>query len=121
MMYKKNKKMITIVVIPSYKAGLTIKKTVKAILKEKKGKFIERGFILSGIGESQMAPYVSKLEEQYKQQLWIKSHPRIGLSVEVEISITAFNVENGEELVESALKELKEIVLKLNGKILEER
>jgi len=90
-------------------------------LKEKKGKFIERGFILSGIGESQMAPYVSKLEEQYKQQLWIKSHPRIGLAVEVEISITAFNVESGEELVESALQELKEIVLKLNGKILEER
>jgi len=30
-------------------------------------------------------------------------------------------VENGEELVESALQELKEIVLKLNGKILEER
>jgi len=86
------------------------------ILKEKKGKFIEKGFIFSGIGESQIAPYVSEIEEK-NPQLWIKTHPRVGISVEVEISITAFNVENGEELIDSALNELKEIVQKLKGKI----
>lgn len=90
------------------------------ILKEKKGKFIEKGFILSGIGESQMAPYITELEEK-NPQIWIKSHPRVGLSVEVEISITAFNVENGEEKIENALQELKKRVLKLNGKIIEDR
>ena len=86
------------------------------ILKEKKGKFIEKGFIFCGIGESQIAPYVSEIEEK-NPQLWIKTHPRVGISVEVEISITAFNVENGEELIDSALNELKEIVQKLKGKI----
>ncbi|MFX1394740.1 MAG: molybdopterin-binding protein [Promethearchaeota archaeon] len=88
------------------------------ILKEKKGKFIEKGFIFTGIGESQIAPYVSEIEEK-NPQLWIKTHPRVGISVEVEISITAFNVENADELIDKALDELKEIVLKLKGKIKE--
>ena len=87
------------------------------ILKEKQGKFIEKGFLFSGIGESQIAPYTSALEEKYPQ-IWIKTHPRIGLSIEVEVSITAFNVENGEKLVDKALGEIKEIILKLNGKII---
>jgi molybdenum cofactor synthesis domain-containing protein len=88
------------------------------ILKEQQGKFVEKGFTFMGIGESQIAPYVSKLEEKYPQ-LWIKTHPRIGLSVEVEVSITAFNVENGEELADKALNEIKKIILNLKGKIKE--
>ena len=96
------KKIFSIVILP--------------ILKEKKGKFIEKGFIFTGIGESQIAPYVSEIEEK-NPQLWIKTHPRVGISVEVEISITAFNVKNGEDLIDRALNELKEIVLKLKGKI----
>jgi molybdenum cofactor synthesis domain-containing protein len=91
---------------------------IKPILKKKRGKFIERGFIFSGIGESQIAPYVTKVEEKYPQ-LWIKTHPRIGLAVEVEVSITCFNVENGEEITEKALKEIREVILKLDGKIKE--
>ncbi|MCK4287191.1 MAG: competence damage-inducible protein A [Candidatus Lokiarchaeota archaeon] len=87
------------------------------ILKEKQGKFIEKGFLFSGIGESQIAPYTGELENKYPQ-LWIKTHPRIGLSIEVEVSITAFNVENGEELVDKALDEIEEIILNLNGKII---
>ncbi len=89
---------------------------VKPILKEKRGKFVEKGFIFTGIGESQIAPYVTKVEEKYPQ-LWIKTHPRIGLAVEVEVSITCFNVENGEELAEKALKEIKEVIVKLDGEI----
>ncbi|MFX1316412.1 MAG: molybdopterin-binding protein [Promethearchaeota archaeon] len=88
------------------------------ILKKKKGKFIEKGFLFSGIGESQIAAYTSELEKN-NPQLWIKTHPKIGLSVEVEVSITAFNIENGEELVDKALNELREIVLRLKGKIKE--
>ncbi len=89
-------------------------------LKETKGEFIEKGFLFSGIGESQIAPYTNSLEEKYSQ-LWIKTHPRIGLSVEVEVSITAFNVERGEELIDKALDELKDIVIKLEGKIIESK
>ncbi|MHA2180470.1 MAG: molybdopterin-binding protein [Promethearchaeota archaeon] len=90
---------------------------ITPILKEKQGKFIEKGFLFSGIGESQIAPYTGELEKKYPQ-LWIKTHPRIGLSIEVEVSITAFNVENGEQMVEKALDEIKEIILKLKGKII---
>ena len=86
------------------------------ILKEKQGKFIEKGFLFSGIGESQIAPYTSALEKKYPQ-IWIKTHPRIGLSIEVEVSITAFNVENGEKLVDKALGEIKDIILSLKGEI----
>jgi len=88
------------------------------LLKEKKGKFTEKGFIFMGIGESQIAPFVSDLEEKYPQ-LWIKTHPRIGLSVEVELSITCFNVENGDELAEKALEELKRVIISLKGEIKE--
>ncbi|MHA2185085.1 MAG: molybdopterin-binding protein [Promethearchaeota archaeon] len=90
---------------------------INPILKDKKGKFLEKGFLFSGIGESQIAPYTNELAQKYPQ-LWIKTHPRIGLSVEVEISITAFNVENGEELVEEVLSEIKKIIIQLGGTII---
>jgi len=93
---------------------------IKPILKEKRGKFIEKGLFFMGIGESQIAPYVTKLEKKYPK-LWIKTHPRIGLSLEVEISITGFNIENGDEIAESALEEIRETILSLNGRIRERK
>ena len=90
---------------------------IVTILKEKKGNFTEKGFLFSGIGESQIAAYTNELEKKYPQ-LWIKTHPKIGLSVEVEISITAFNIENGEELVEEVLSEIKKIIIQLGGTII---
>ena len=53
--------------------------------------------------------------------VWIKTHPRIGLSLEVELSITAFNLENGEELAEKALEEMREVILSLDGMIRERK
>jgi molybdenum cofactor synthesis domain-containing protein len=91
---------------------------IKPILKEKRGNFVEKGLLFMGIGESQIAPYVTKLEEKYSP-LWIKTHPRIGLSIEVEISITGFNVEKGEELAEQALNEIREVIIGLGGTIKE--
>ena len=35
----------------------------------------------------------------------------------MELSVTCFNLENGEELVDGVLKELKEIILSLKGEI----
>lgn len=94
----------------------TFRNAILPFLSKRKGKFIEKGFILEGIGESQLAPYVSKLEEQYPR-LWIKTHPRIGLSVEVELSVTCFNLENGEKLVDKVIESLKNTIIKLKGKI----
>ncbi len=89
------------------------------ILKEKKGKFMEKSFFFTGIGESQIAPYVTEVEEKYPK-LWIKTHPRLGeYGAEIEVSITAFNVENAEELADKVIDELKEIVIHLDGKIKE--
>ena len=93
---------------------------VKPILKEKRGKFVEKGLFFMGIGESQIAPYVTKTENKYPQ-LWIKTHPRIGLSLEVELSITAFNLEKGDELAERALDEMREVIFSLNGRIRERK
>ena len=112
----------TIFILPGVPSEMKaiFQNVIKAILKEKRGKFLERGLFFMGIGESQIAPYITKLEEKYSQ-LWIKTHPRIGLSLEVEISITGFNIENGEEIAEQALNEIREIILGLNGKIRERK
>jgi len=89
------------------------------ILKERKGKFMEKSFIFTGIGESHIAPYVTEVEEKFPK-LWIKTHPRLGeFGAEIEISITAFNVENAEELADKVINELKKIIIKLKGKIKE--
>lgn len=117
---KINEENINIFILPGVPAEMKalFRNIITPILKEKRGKFIEKGFLFSGIGESQIAAYTTELEKKYPQ-LWIKTHPRIGLSVEVEVSITAFNLENGEELIDKALNEIKEIVIKLKGKIKE--
>jgi len=119
---KIHEKNINIFILPGVPTELKsiFRNVISPLLKEKKGKFIEKGFLFSGIGESQIAPYTSKLENKYPQ-LWIKTHPRIGLSTEVEVSITAFNVENGENLIDKALNEIKEIILNLEGKIIERK
>jgi molybdenum cofactor synthesis domain-containing protein len=92
---------------------------IKPILKEEEGKFYQKGFILSGIGESQIAPYVTELEEK-NPELWIKTHPRVGLAVEVEISVTCFDRPNCENLIDKVLKKLKQTVKNLGGIIKKE-
>ena len=110
----------TIFILPGVPAEMKAMflNVISPILKEKRGKFVEKGFIFKGIGESQIAPYVTKVEKKYPK-LWIKTHPRVGLSVEVELSITAFNVENGEEMADKALNELRKIIINLEGEIKE--
>ncbi|MFX1279652.1 MAG: molybdopterin-binding protein [Promethearchaeota archaeon] len=110
----------TIFVLPGVPAEMKsmFRNIINPILKERRGKFVEKGFLFSGIGESQIAPYTTELEKKYPQ-LWIKTHPKIGLSVLVEVSITAFNVEKGEELINKALEELREVILNLKGEIKE--
>lgn len=92
------------------------KNVILPILKDQQGKFVEKHFISMDVGESQLAPFVSELEETYPE-LWIKTHPRVGLAVEVEISVTCFDVENGEEMAEKVIEKLKKVVHDLDGKI----
>jgi molybdenum cofactor synthesis domain-containing protein len=117
---KIHEKKKTIFILPGVPSEMKsiFRNIINPILKEKKGKFIEKGFLFSGIGESQIAPYTADLERKFPQ-LWIKTHPKIGLSVLVEVSITAFNVKNGEELIDKALKELRDIISDLKGEIKE--
>ncbi|MFX0028323.1 MAG: molybdopterin-binding protein [Candidatus Hermodarchaeota archaeon] len=117
---KIKEKNCTIFILPGVPAEMKsmFRNIINPILKEKKGKFIEKGFFFSGIGESQIAPYTSELEKKYPE-LWIKTHPKIGLSVLVEVSITVFNIENGEELIDNALNEMREIIINLKGEIKE--
>lgn len=89
---------------------------IKPKLKKESEEFIEKGFSFQGIGESQIAPFVTELEEQHPE-LWIKTHPKVGLAVEVEITVTAFNVEDGENLVNDVIQKLKQTVRDLGGKI----
>jgi nicotinamide-nucleotide amidase len=115
---KLEEKGTSIFILPGVPAEMKsmFRNVITPFLKEKRGRFIEKGFIFTGIGESQIAPYITKLEQEYPK-LWIKTHPRIGLSVEVELSITCFNVENGETLIQEAIIKAKEIVNNLHGKI----
>lgn len=111
----------TIFILPGVPAEMKkmFRTVIKPILKEKQGKFYQDGFLFSGIGESQIAQYTTELEEKYPD-LWIKTHPRIGLSVEVEISITCFDKPTCKEQIDTVLTKLKEIVKELGGTIKEE-
>ncbi len=93
------------------------KTSILPILKQKRGAFFEKSFKFSGIGESNIAPYVTELEKKHPD-LWIKTHPSIGLSIELELSITGFNVNNGEQIADEIIEELKEIIINLKGIIL---
>ncbi|MGV9171366.1 MAG: competence/damage-inducible protein A [Promethearchaeia archaeon] len=103
--------------VPTEMKGI-FNSSVKPLLKKEAGKFIEKGFTFENVGESQIAPYITELEEKHPE-LWIKTHPKVGLAVKVEVTVTALNVENGEELVDKVLEEIKKTVLNLDGKIKE--
>jgi nicotinamide-nucleotide amidase len=104
--------------VPNELKGM-FNRILKPFLKKERGKFVEKGFSFSEVGESQIAPYVTEMEEKHPD-LWIKTHPKVGLAVKVEISITCFNKENCEKEIDKVLKELKETVKDLGGKIQEE-
>ncbi|MFO8020120.1 MAG: molybdopterin-binding protein [Promethearchaeia archaeon] len=99
--------------VPAEMKG-TFNSSIKPILKKESGEFIEKGFTFENIGESQIAPYITELEEKYPE-LWIKTHPKIGLAVEVEVTVTALNVDDGEKLVDKVIEKIKSIVLNLDG------
>lgn len=110
----------TIYILPGVPSELKkmFREFIQPILSKKKGKFVEKGFLLKGIGESQLAPYITKLQEK-NPKIWIKTHPLTEYGVTIEISITAFNLENAGKIIDGVLKEIKKIVIDLDGTIVE--
>jgi molybdenum cofactor synthesis domain-containing protein len=119
---KIKEKHTTIYILPGVPSELKkmFREYIQPILSKKKGKFIEKGFKIEGIGESQLAPYVTKLQNK-NPKIWIKTHPLTEYGVTVELSITAFNVENGNKIVDAVLEKMRDIVLKLEGTIIEKK
>ena len=115
---KIKKKKSTIFILPGVPEELKamFKNSILPLLKENKIIFVQKGFNFSKIGESQIAPYVSELKEKYPK-LWIKTHPKRGPLVELEVSLTCFNNSNCNKMVDNAIKELKQIILDLEGEI----
>ncbi len=92
------------------------KNSILPLLKENKRIFIQKGFIFTEIGESQIAPLINELKDNYPN-LWIKTHPKSGPSIEIELSITCFDNPNCHEKVDVVLNKLKHIILDLGGQI----
>lgn len=110
----------TIYILPGVPSELKkmFRDTIRPILAKKKGKFVEKGFRILDIGESQIAPYITNLEEK-NPKLWIKTHPMTEHGVELELSITAFNLDDANEIIDEILEEIKKIVTKLGGYVVE--
>ncbi len=110
----------TIYIFPGVPSELKkmFREFIQPILAKKKGKFIEKGFRLKDIGESQLAPYITKLQKK-NPKIWIKTHPLTEYGVTIEISVTAFNLENGRKIIDDVLTTIKKIVIDLGGTILE--
>ncbi|MBY9007342.1 MAG: hypothetical protein KGD63_11355 [Candidatus Lokiarchaeota archaeon] len=112
------KDMTTIFILPGIPQELKAmyKNYILPTLKEKKEIFIHKGFNFSKIGESQIAPYINKLKEEFPN-LWIKTHPKKGPNVEIELSITCYKEINCEKRVDIVLEKLKTIILDLDGDV----
>ncbi len=109
----------TIYILPGVPSELKkmFREFIQPVLSKKKGKFVEKGFRLKNIGESQLAPYITELQEK-NPKIWIKTHPLTEYGVTIEISITAFNLDNADNIIDGVLKEIKKIIIDLGGTII---
>ncbi len=90
---------------------------IQPILTKQKAKFVEKHFRLKEIGESQIAPYISELQKK-NPKIWIKTHPLSEYGVTIEVSITAFDLDDAEDIIDNVIKEIKKKVIDLGGTIL---
>jgi len=109
----------TIICLPGVPAELKgiFKQHIIPILKKDAGKFIERTLFFQGIGESEVAPMISSIQKQFPE-IYLKTHPKLTEQLDIELSITAFNIENAEEIINQVLKIIKKKIIELDGKII---
>lgn len=109
----------TIICLPGVPAELKgiVKLHVIPILKKDAGTFMEKTLFFQGIGESEVAPMISAIQKQFPE-IYLKSHPKLTEKLDIELSITAFNIENAEEIINQVLKIIKNKIKELDGKII---
>lgn len=93
---------------------------IKKYLKERPDvKYIETSFMIEGVMESSLAPYVKDLVKKY--DLYIKTHPKgqelVKPLLEIQIAGSSENEDEIKTRIEKAVKELKDIGVKLGGVI----
>jgi len=95
---------------------------IKKYLKVKPNvKYVETSFILEGVMESTIAPYVKQLVKKY--DLYIKTHPKgqelVKPVLEIQVAGSSTNESEIKEKVQKAVEELKQIGKQLGGTILQ--
>ena len=82
-------------------------------IKLKDSFYFEDSIVILGIYEASLAPYVTKLMEQYGGKVYIKSHPSIKngkeSSLEVEVSAKSDTLENSRRIVGEVLDKIRSI------------
>lgn len=108
----------TIICLPGVPAELKgiFKLHVIPILKKEAGKFLEATLHFQGIGESEVAPMISAMRKQFPD-LYFKTHPKLTEQLDIELSITVFNIENAEELIRYSLEIIEKKIIELDGNI----
>ena len=84
-------------------------------------KYVEESFILEGVMESTIAPYVKQVVKKY--DLYVKTHPKghelAKPILEIQVAGSSTNEEEIKERVQKAIEELKQIGKQLGGTILQ--
>lgn len=109
-------KIICLPGVPSELKGI-YKLHVIPIIKKEAGSFVEKTLHFQGIGESEVAPMISAIQKQFPD-LYFKTHPKLTEQLDIELSITAFNIDNADSIIYNALKIVKKNIIDLDGKII---
>jgi nicotinamide-nucleotide amidase len=109
-------KIICLPGVPAELKGI-FKLHIIPIIKMEAGNFTEKTLNFQGIGESEVAPMISSVQKQFPE-VYLKTHPKLTEQLDIELSITAFNVENAEEIINHVLEIVEKKIIKLNGRII---
>ena len=109
-------KIICLPGVPAELKGI-FKLHVIPIMKKEAGSFVEKTLNFQGIGESEVAPMISSIQRQFPD-IYLKTHPKLTEQLDIELSITAFNVNDAENIISNAIEIVKKKIIELDGKII---
>ena len=78
--------------------------------------YFHESFFSKGVGESDMADFVSQLMRNFPG-IWIKSHPKGRGTLMIEWEITSFGMDQSQAGINKVLLALQKEILRLGGKI----